>query len=116
MRSDRPRAVLLDIKRNIELAKAFISGMSLATFRTDQKTVYAVIRCLEIISEASKRLPAELKDRHPGIPWVQIASAGNVYRHGYQLVRDDFVWSTVSDELEPLRAVVDQELARLVGE
>jgi uncharacterized protein with HEPN domain len=44
---------------------------------------------------------------------MQIANAGNVYRHGYQLVRDDVLWDTVKDELEPLRVVVEEELARL---
>jgi uncharacterized protein with HEPN domain len=42
---------------------------------------YAVIRSLEIISEASRRLSDELKARHPGIPWREMAAAGNFYRH-----------------------------------
>lgn len=80
---DPQRNALNDIKRNIDLARSFVADMSLATFRADQRTVYAVTRCLEIISEASRKLPAELKTRYPTIPWPQIAGAGNVYRHDY---------------------------------
>ncbi|WP_348637543.1 HepT-like ribonuclease domain-containing protein [Bradyrhizobium sp. ISRA443] len=72
-------------------------------------------RCLEIISEASRRLPADLKARHPGIVWKQMAGAGNVYRHDYEDVAAQFVWDTVELALPPLRAVVEQEIVRLTG-
>ena len=60
------------------------------------------MRCLEIISEASRRLSAAAKARHPQVPWRQIAGAGNVYRHGYDSVTLDIVWLTVHDELPVL--------------
>jgi uncharacterized protein with HEPN domain len=78
----------------------------------DTRTVYAVTRCLEIISEASRRLPDDLKARHPSIAWRQMAGAGNVYRHDYEDVAAQFVWDTVQRALPPLRAVVEPELAR----
>jgi uncharacterized protein with HEPN domain len=53
---------------HIELAERFVSGFDHKTFLADERTVYAVIRCLEVISEASRRLPADLKARHPSIP------------------------------------------------
>jgi uncharacterized protein with HEPN domain len=112
MRSSHAHSALRDIKDNIELARTFAAGLSLATFKADRKTVYAVIRCLEIVSEASRRLPADLKERHPNIPWSDVAGAGSIYRHGYQLVRDDVLWVTVR-ESPPLLAAVEQELARL---
>jgi len=77
------------------------------------RTIYAVTRCLEIISEASRRLPEELKARHPSIAWKQMAGAGNVYRHDYEDVAARYVWDTVQLALPPLRRVVEQELARL---
>ena len=55
-------------------------------FAQDRKTVYAVVRALEIISEASRRLPTEITGRHAEIDWVAIAAAGNVYRHEYEAV------------------------------
>jgi uncharacterized protein with HEPN domain len=75
------------------------------------RTFHAVTRCLEIISEASKRLPQDVKARHPAIPWRQMADAGNKYRHEYEDVAQQVVWATVQDALPPLRAVILIELA-----
>jgi uncharacterized protein with HEPN domain len=72
-----------------------------------------VTRCLEIISEASRRLPDDMKSRHPALLWRQMAGAGNVYRHDYEDVAAQFVWETVQRALQPLRAVVEEELRRL---
>jgi uncharacterized protein with HEPN domain len=83
-----------------------------ASFKHDIRTVYAVTRCLEIISEASRRLPDDLKARHPAIGWKQMAGAGNVYRHDYEDVAAEFVWETVQRALPPLRAVIEVELKR----
>ena len=70
-------------------------------------------RCLEIISEASRRLPEDLKSRHPSILWKEMAGAGNVYRHGYESVEAYDVWITIQNHLPALRAVVHAELAAL---
>jgi uncharacterized protein with HEPN domain len=70
-----------------------------------------VTRCLEIISEASRRLPDGLKARHPGIPWKQMAGAGNVYRHDYEDVAARYVWDTLQRDLPALRIVVEKEIA-----
>ncbi len=113
MRSKSPFGALSDIKQNVELARAFISGFTFTAFQADQRTVYAIARCLEVIPEASRRLPTELKDRHPNIPWRDIAALGSVYRHDYERVRDDVMWRTVQESLAPLLTVVEQELGRL---
>jgi len=107
---------LQDIVDNIKLARSFIEGLSFQDFQRDRRTSYAVVRCLEIISEASRKIPAEFKIRHPSIPWKEIAGAGSVYRHHYVGVRDDLVWKTVQDDLEPLRSVAEQELEALSQE
>jgi uncharacterized protein with HEPN domain len=99
MPSDAVEVALRDILRHIELAESFAHGYDWSRFRTDIKTVYAVIRCLEIISEASRRLPAELKARHPSIGWRQMAAAGNIYRHEYEDVAERFVWDALQREL-----------------
>src|SRR6202167_4623885 len=87
--------VLRDILHHIDLAANFSAGFDRASFAHDIKTVYAVTRCLEIISEASRRLPDEMKEPHPAIGWKQMAGAGNVYRHDYEDVAAEFVWETV---------------------
>ena len=68
-------------------------------------------RCLEVISEASRRLSDELKARHLEIPWKQMAGAGNVYRHDYEDVAALRIWDAVQLALPPLRRVIEQELA-----
>ncbi|MGF6310629.1 uncharacterized protein with HEPN domain [Bradyrhizobium sp. i1.8.4] len=113
MPSDRAGGALRDILHHIDLATTFSEGFDRQTFGADIRSIYAVTRCLEIISEASRRLPASLKARHPDIAWKQMAGAGNVYRHDYEDVAAQFVWDTVEQALPPLRAVVEQEIARL---
>ena len=84
--------------------------MTLSEFQADRRTVYAVTRCLEIISEASRRLTSELKEHHADIDWIKIAASGNIYPHGYQAIRDEVLWNTLKHALEPLKAVVEHEL------
>lgn len=104
------RSPLLDIQHHIALAQEFASGFTPDTFKQDLRTVYAVTRCLEIISEASRRLPDDLKERHPEIPWQQIAAAGNVYRHQYEDVVEQLIWDTVEYDLPALQTIVTNEL------
>jgi uncharacterized protein with HEPN domain len=110
MLSSRATAALRDISHHIELAFFFAAGFDATTFREDLRTVYAVMRCLEIISEASRRLPDDLKARHPLIAWRDMAGAGNIYRHNYEDVSVSQVWEAVQIDLAPLQEVVRQEL------
>ncbi|UDF03431.1 DUF86 domain-containing protein [Asticcacaulis sp. AND118] len=110
MRSERERQSLIDIAENIDLAVSFAEGLDEAAFATDLKSYYAVVRCLEIISEASRTLSDELKARHPELPWKQIAGSGNIYRHDYGQVAHSMVWITLHRSLPSLKAAVDSEL------
>ncbi len=74
---------------------------------------YAVTRALEIISEASRRLPDDLPDRHPQLPWRSIRDVGNFYRHQHDNVAASYVWETVSVHLPPLLTVVLAEIQAL---
>ena len=107
------KAVLRDIARHIDLATQFTAGIEYESFQSDTRTTFAVIRCLEIISEASRRLPDELKARHASIPWKDIAGAGNVYRHDYEDIAAKLLWDTVQLALPPLQAAIAQEIQRL---
>lgn len=94
MPSKNPAQRLQDIIENSDAILAFTAGLDLARFREDRKTVYAVVRALEIISEASRRLPVELRDLHGELDWTAIAAAGNVYRHEYEAVDEALIWHT----------------------
>ncbi len=91
MPSDPTDIALRDILHHVDLAVNFVAGFERAAFLNDTRTVYAVVRCLEIISEASRRLPDDLKARHPSIAWRQMAGAGNIYRHDYEDVAAQYV-------------------------
>ena len=111
MPSDREHLALFDIRDNILLAREFVSGLSEDAFRSDRRSFYAVTRCLEIISEAARRLSPELRARYPQLPWREIMGAGNIYRHDYDNVVEAFVWRTVHQSLAPLLTMVLAELA-----
>jgi uncharacterized protein with HEPN domain len=81
MLSNTGRDALTHIGYYIDLIGTFVDGYDFLRFAADPRTFHAVTRCLEIISEASRRIPAEVKARHPSIPWRQMADAGNKYRH-----------------------------------
>lgn len=113
MPSKDPGQRLQDIIDNIEAVSRFIAGMGFESFVADQKTFYAVVRALEIISEASRRLPADLKARNQSIDWRSIAAAGNIYRHEYEAVVPAVVWHTATQQLGPLAAVARTELTEI---
>jgi uncharacterized protein with HEPN domain len=109
-RADESR--LRDILENIEAIRGFVAGRTFADFTADRMLNYAVTRALEIISEASRHLPDDLKSRRPEIPWRAIAAAGNVYRHAYRAVDSRTIWHTATAQLGALEAVVRAELDR----
>ena len=112
MPSRDPLLYLEDIAENIEAARGFTMDMSLEEFLSDRRTLYATIRALEIISEASRNIPEDLKQRYPEVPWRDVADAGNVYRHAYPAVDPERVWNTVEHGLERLHDAINTELER----
>jgi len=113
MLSNRARLALLDIRDNIGFARQFVAGLSFSEFQNDRRTFYAVTRCIEIISEAARGLPPDVPERHPNLPWRAIFGVGNVYRHDYDNVAEEFVWRTVQQSLQPLLEAVEKEIAAL---
>lgn len=111
MLSETERDALEDIRDNIAKAVRFVDGFDLDAFLADDKTFYAVTRCLEIISEASRRLTPEFKARFPSIPWKDVAGSGNIYRHNYESVQELRVWRTLHEALPALRIIVEAELS-----
>jgi uncharacterized protein with HEPN domain len=113
MPSKRAERALFDIRDNVLLARKFTAGLTAETFKADQLRFYAVARCLEIVSEAARRLHASVRARHPTLPWRSIMDLGNFYRHEYDNVAEDYVWRTAQQSLAPLLAAVEDEISRL---
>ena len=112
MPSDTAALALLDIRDNGKYAQDFVAGLSLEEFERDRKTFYAVTRALEIISEAARRLPPEMQARHPELPWRAIMGVGNVYRHDYDDVEEEYVWRTLHQRLPALLTAIAEEIER----
>ena len=90
-----------------------IAGHDLDSFRSDRRTRQLVERNLEILSEASRRLPEAFKDEEPGIDWPAIAGIGNVLRHDYHASQPAILWETGTRDLKLLKAAVQRIRDRL---
>ena len=95
--------VIDEMLDHIDYVLAKTRDLPRAEFRTDRDIRQSVERSLEVISEASRLLPAELKQLRPEIPWRKVADFGNVLRHAYFSVNSDIVWRITSEDLAPLR-------------
>jgi uncharacterized protein with HEPN domain len=108
-RSSLPR--LADIVEAIEHIGSVMAGLTLDAFEADWQKRWLVERGVEIISEASRHLPEEMKARHPEIPWAKVAGIGNVLRHEYERIAPDVLWRLSRDEILPLEKACREELA-----
>ncbi len=90
---------LQDILEAAEKAQEFTGEMSYEAFLEDDKAVFAVIRALEIIGEATKRLSDSFRDEYPQVPWSSMAGMRDKLIHDYVNVDRRIVWRTVQDEL-----------------
>ncbi len=98
------------IRDNAVLAQSFVADMTADEFASDRRTFYAVTRCLEIISEAARRLRGVQQHQTSNLEWRQIEDAGNVFRHLYQHVAESRIWLTVHERLPALLAAADAAL------
>lgn len=109
-------ARIRDILETIDELERATAGKTFEDFERDWLLRKAAERAVEIISEASRRLPDDLKARHPYPRWREVAGIGNILRHEYHRVEDQIVWSVIQDELRDLRAHLEAMRAEVEGE
>ena len=105
-----PRLYLDDILEAIGLIREYISGYDYQRFASDRKTQDAVVRNLEIIGEASGRIPDEMKTATAYIEWRKIIALRNILAHEYFGISIPVVWDVVQNKLDALEAACRQLL------
>jgi len=91
-----------DICDALEKCLQFTEGMDYSLFAEDEKTIFAVIRALEVAGEAVKQIPVELRKEYPDIPWREMAGMRDILIHQYFGVNLEVVWKTVSMDIPQL--------------
>jgi len=109
MRSARVR--LEDMAEAIAGIEQLLTGFDLQAFSVSWPMQRAVERALEIISEASRKIPDDQKSAHPAIPWTEIAGIGNILRHEYHRVEPTILWNITQTHLPSLSEAIQQMLA-----
>jgi uncharacterized protein with HEPN domain len=102
---------LEDIINAMDAALSFVKGMNYEEFAKDRKTIYAVIRALEIIGEAAKNIPVQVKTRYSQVPWKDMAGMRDKVIHEYFGVDLKRVWSTVNTDIPNLKPCFEKILS-----
>jgi len=92
-----------DILDSIVEIEAFVKGLDFSNFKTDRKTILAVIRDIEVIGEAAKKISRLIRKNYPEIPWKDIAGMRDKLIHGYFGIDLDILWETIRQDLPQLK-------------
>ncbi len=105
------RLLVEDILECIGRIEQYVTGLQLDAFKTSQITVDATVRNLEVIGEAARNIPEDVKEAHPQLEWAKIVGLRNRVIHEYFGVDLDIIWRIVTDELPALKAQMRKLLA-----
>jgi len=105
---------LEDIIESINNIENYIKGICFESFIQDKKTIDAVIRNFEIIGEASKKIPSEIKDNYQNIPWNLMSDMRNVLIHEYFGIQLDIIWKTIKERLPELKISIQEIIEKII--
>jgi uncharacterized protein with HEPN domain len=102
-----------DILDAMNKAEILIEGITFEQFESDFRINYALVRALEIIGEATKRLPDTIRAKYPDIPWKGMAGMRDRIIHGYDVVDMQIVWDVVKTDIPRIKPQIERILSNL---
>lgn len=106
------RLYIEDIVESIGWIERYIENMQFEDFKNDRKTIDAVVRNFEIIGEASKFIPEDLKKQYQDVDWQGIVGLRNRIAHAYFTINPEIIWHIIKEELLPLKEIMKQILEK----
>ena len=104
-----------DILNAMDKAEILLEGVTFEQFEADFRINYAAVRILEIIGEATKRLPLTLREAYPEIPWRDMAGMRDRMIGGYDVVNLRVVWETIEERIPAVKPHIRQVLRDYEG-
>lgn len=98
---------LRDMLDNAKRAIRFSSDMDYKTFIADERIIYAVIRAVELVGEATRNIPEEIRAKYPEIPWRDASDMRNKLVHQYFGIDLEVIWKTIHEDLPDLVNFLD---------
>jgi uncharacterized protein with HEPN domain len=98
---------LNDILEAIERIEQYTRGLSFKDFSTNSMRIDAVVRNFEIIGEAAKQIPIEIKEKQDQIPWKEMAGTRDKLTHDYSGINNEILWQTAKKRLPILKPLIE---------
>lgn len=102
-----------DIVQNMQDVEEFVRDLSYEEFAADKKTFNAVVRAIEVMGEATKNVPANIRRKYPVVPWKEMAGMRDKVIHFYFGVNQEVVWLTVKERIPAIKPMIEQILRDL---
>jgi uncharacterized protein with HEPN domain len=107
------RLFLEDILHALEKIRKFVAGRTFDSFQADEMLIDAVIRNLEVIGEAARNIPDEVRSDHPSVPWRRIVGLRNILSHRYFGVDLKELWKIATSDVEGIEPTIQELLEEL---